>query len=112
MQCDEWFEDEDRTTQLIADNPDPSYQRASKRAKQLRDFYKSLIAYISVNTVLFVINLLVSPGDWWFLWVVGIWGFFLILEALTVFEYTIFPSGLFGHEWEEKKTKKLMEKGE
>ncbi len=44
------------------------YERARKRVKELRSFYASLTSYLSVNFVLFLINLFSSPGHWWFYW--------------------------------------------
>jgi len=42
------------------------YERAKKRVDEIRGFYTHAIVYVCVNLVLFLINLFLSPGGWWF----------------------------------------------
>ncbi|WP_225369356.1 2TM domain-containing protein [Methanobrevibacter arboriphilus] len=75
-----------------------------KRVKEVKIFYKSLISYIIINIFLFVINLIFSPGFWWFLFVVAIWGIFIVLQFLRIF---VFKNKIFGEDWEDKKNKRI-----
>ena len=80
------------------------YERARKRAKELKDFYTHAIVYVLVNIGLFLINLL-TGGGWWFYWPLIGWGVGLGVHALSVYGF----SGAFGQDWEERKTRQLME---
>ena len=82
--------------------------RAREQVAALRSFYTHLFTYIIVNLGLFLINLLTtrSHGPWWFYWPVLGWGIGLASHAFSVFG----AYGLFGHDWEDKQVKKLLEK--
>lgn len=80
--------------------------RAEKRVKELKGFYVNLLTYGVVNLGLFLINLLTSPGYWWFLWVMLGWGIGLVAHAAHVFG----AGGLFGRDWEERKIQEIMDK--
>ncbi len=82
------------------------YKRARKRVKELKEFYMHLSVFAAVNLTLFLINLVSSPGRWWFYWVTVFWGIGLIWHAFGVF----IEDRLFGKEWEEKKIREYMEK--
>ena len=82
------------------------YQRAQKRVHAVRGFWWSFIVYIVVNIILFIINLVRSPGDWWFYWALLGWGIFIVLHAISVF-----VTGKFqGKKWEEAKIKEVLKK--
>ena len=83
------------------------YERARKRVKELKGFYTHAAIYVLVNIMLFVINLL-TGGGWWFYWPLLGWGIGLGAHALNVFEF----GGRLGQDWEERKTRELMEKEE
>jgi hypothetical protein len=53
-----------------ADRDDRAYLAAKKRVDALLGFYIHLLAYVSVNLALFVINVLTrnDGGYWWFYW--------------------------------------------
>lgn len=101
--------------------PLSSYERAQKRIKEIKGFYGHLSAYVIVIAVV-----LIARGQFWsfqgnitsienidFLnwinWnVFGtpiIWGFFLVLHAISVFG----KNPLLGKAWEERQIKKYME---
>ena len=80
-----------------------SYKRAKKRVGELRGFYEHLIAYVVVNIMLVIINLVTSPDTLWFYWVTVFWGIGVICHAISVY-------GKLGKNWEEKKIKEIMEK--
>lgn len=84
---------------------DERYVRAKKRVENLKAFYIHLTVYILVNVMLFVINLTTFDGDWWFVYPLGGWGIGMIIHGIT-----IFASGRFGADWEERKIKEYMEK--
>jgi hypothetical protein len=84
------------------------YEEAKRRVKELKDFYRNLLTYAGVNILLIIINLITSPGSLWFYWVTIFWGIAIVLHASKVF---IFKGKFLGREWEEKKIKEIMEKG-
>lgn len=83
-----------------------SYYNAKRRVNEIKNFYRNLVSYIIVNIFLFLINLFFSPGVWWFLFVLAIWGIFLVLQFLRLF---VFKNKVFGNDWEEKKIKEYMD---
>ncbi len=83
-----------------------SYKKAKKRVGELRGFYEHLIAYVAVNIMLVIINLVTSPDALWFYWVTIFWGIGVIWHAISVFG----KRGKLGKNWEDKKIKELMEK--
>ncbi len=82
------------------------YERAKKRAEELKEFYHHLMVYVIVNAFLVVLNLLTSPGYYWFKWPLLGWGIGLTIHGATTF----FPSAFWGSDWEERKIKELMDK--
>jgi len=80
-----------------------SYKRAKERVGELRGFYEHLIAYVVVNIMLVIINLVTSPDALWFYWVTVFWGIGVIWHAISVY-------GKLGKNWEDKKIKEIMEK--
>ena len=86
---------------------DEKYEEARKRVKELKDFYRNFITYITINIILIIINLVTSPDSLWFYWVTIFWGIGVALHAANVF---IFKGKFLGREWEEKKIKELMKK--
>ena len=87
------------------DQEQQRYQRAHARVQALKGFYTHATAYVLVNVALFVINL-VTGGGWWFYWPLVFWGIGLGVHALMVFGL----GGRFGQDWEERKTRELMDK--
>ena len=64
------------------------YEEARKRVKAKRGFWGSLIFYIVVNIICFLIWALGDRGYPWFLWVLGPWGIVIILpHYLRVFVF-------------------------
>ena len=81
------------------------YKRARERVENLKSFYSHLTIFIMVNIMLFIINMMNNPGNWWFIYPLGGWGIGLVAHAFSVFSF-----GFFGPEWEEKKIREYMEK--
>jgi hypothetical protein len=85
---------------------DESYERARRRVRDLKDFYEHLGIYLIINFFLFALNVVVSPGKWWFYWVTLFWGVGLLFHALD----TILEGRILGREWEERKVREYVEK--
>jgi hypothetical protein len=78
------------------------YEEASKRVKERKRFYSGLATYAAVNAVLVVIWALSGRGHPWFLWPLGIWGVFVLVDFLRIF--------VFGKGSDDEAIKKEVEK--
>ncbi|KAF2509341.1 2TM domain-containing protein [Flavobacterium sp. P21] len=87
-------------------NDEDKYYLAKKKVENIKGFYGNLTAFILVNIILIVINLMTSPNHLWFYWPLLWWGVGVVFHGLKVFE--VFP--VLGKDWEEKKIKEFMEK--
>lgn len=81
------------------------YERARKRVQELKGFYVHALMYLLVNVALLVMDLL-TPGGPWFYWPMLGWGIGLAAHGLGTFGLP----GLFGADWEERKTRELVER--
>jgi len=54
-------------------------------AKERVDFRTHLVVFLAVNLLLFAINMLSTPGAWWFYWVTIFWGFGVLMHGFTVY---------------------------
>jgi hypothetical protein len=52
---------------------------------KVRCFFVHLFVYLAVNALLIAVNLLYTPGHYWFLYPLLGWGLALILHAFAVF---------------------------
>ena len=86
---------------------DERYEKAKKRVKDLKHFYRDLISYVTINVILVIINLVTSPGKLWFYWVTIFWGIAVLLHASKVF---LLKGKFLGEDWEEEKIREIMEK--
>lgn len=66
-------------------NKDEIYEEAKAIVKAKKDFYRDLITWAVVNTVLIVIWALSDRGSLWFLWPLCIWGAFVLFHYIRVF---------------------------
>jgi len=62
-----------------------AYERATARAESKLRFYTHLTVYLTVGTLLVVINLSASPETLWVVWPLAGWGVGVLLHALDVF---------------------------
>lgn len=81
-----------------------AYEKASKRVKELKDFYGNLISYCVFVPFLFFINYRTSPNYWWAFWPMLGWGIGVISHGIKVFGIS--------SNWEEKQIRKYMQKEE
>jgi hypothetical protein len=84
---------------------DAKYRNALERVRRIRGFYVHLGIYALVNSLLFLINIVTTPGVLWFYWPLFGWGLGVALHALIVFGL----GSVFGPDWEEKKMKEFMD---
>lgn len=90
----------------MEDNLDPRYKEARRHVKNLRGFYSHAITYVCVIGGLLLVNLLISPRQFWVQWAATGWGIGLLAHGLSVFTF----SGAFGKEWEERKIREYLER--
>ena len=62
-------------------------QRIEKRVEEKLGFYTHLAVYILVNGLLIAINLITSPGTYWFMWTLIGWGIGVLFHGLGVFVF-------------------------
>lgn len=74
--------------------------------EELRSFYSHFFIYLLINAFFFVIDMLTSPGRWWFYWPMLGWGIGLFVHFMGVFVI----GRAFGKDWEEKKIRELMDR--
>jgi len=91
------------------DQEQTRYQRAHERVEALKGFYVHASVYVLVNLGLFAINAL-TAGTWWFYWPLILWSIALGIHAVVLFVFE--GRGPLGEEWEERKTKEMIEKEE
>lgn len=81
-----------------------AYEKARKRVKKIKSFYRSLINALFTIALVGGINYYVD--QWahpWFLWVVFGFGISLFFQALKVYDFSIFSK-----DWETRKIKEYM----
>ncbi|MGS0747937.1 2TM domain-containing protein [Halpernia sp. GG3] len=87
------------------------YQKAKKRVKRIKGFYTHFLVYICVNALIVYLNYQdLRPGESYFHWhnfyTLFFWGIGLAAHGLSVF----LPNFILGNDWEERKTRELMDK--
>lgn len=88
------------------DDEERRYQQAKERVQEIKGFYVHLMIYLIVNAGIFLVNILVTPKHLWFYWPILGWGVGILAHGVGVFGLGPF----FGHEWEERKIKQIMDK--
>ncbi|MFS4467980.1 2TM domain-containing protein [Maribacter sp. 2210JD10-5] len=85
------------------------YYRAKERVDQMKKFYTSLTSYVVFISLLGGLNYWIDEWRYpWFLWAAFGWGIGLVFQAVKAFGFNPF----FGKDWEDRKIKELMQKGE
>lgn len=80
--------------------------RARKRVRDLRGLYVHVAIYVVFMGGLTLINWLTGTHTWWVVWPIVGWGIGLGAHAVAV----LFEGTLLGPEWEERKTRELIER--
>ena len=79
---------------------DLSFEKASRRVRELKKYYGNLASYCVIIPFLLIINLLSSPDHLWFYWPALGWGIGILLHTFKTFG--------FSESWEEKKIQEIM----
>ena len=87
---------------------DAAVERATKRVKELRDFYVHVTVYVVVNAGLVLLDLVQGDGLQWAQWVIFGWGIGLAAHAVSVF---VFESKS-ASRWEARKLAEFTEEEE
>jgi two-component system LytT family sensor kinase len=90
---------------IIMEN-NKTYESAKRKAGLLKELYSHLSTYLFVNGILFLVNYLTSPGDWWVLYPLIGWGVCLTIHGID----TIVKVSGFWDKWEYRKTEEIMHK--
>ncbi|MEM7292794.1 MAG: 2TM domain-containing protein [Pseudomonadota bacterium] len=88
-------------------DPDSPPPDAIRYVKKVRGFYGHLTQYVAVIALLFVINLLTSPGYIWAIFPALGWGVGVLFHAAAVFDWLpSFP----GKNWERRQIERYLER--
>jgi hypothetical protein len=96
---------DEKEREMKMNTKDNEYQKEKTRVAEMVGFYGHLGAYVLVNSLLFLIDILTPPDILWFYWPLLGWGIGIVMHAAYVF-------GLgrwFGSDWEEKRIKESTE---
>ena len=98
--------DPEKQSMMTTDNKLGEKQEAEafQYVRNLRQFYQHCFRYLMVNLILVLTNFLTSPHYWWVLWVIGGWGFGLIMHAARLFG----PDWMLGPDWEKRQVEKRL----
>lgn len=92
-------------------------ERAKKRVRELKGYYRHIFIFLLVNGVLLVVRMGVLNGmmpdgfpnePFFYDWIIGniaIWGLILLVHTLLVFRHKL----TFFKKWEERQIQKYME---
>ena len=80
--------------------------RARRRVHRLRELYMHAAIFVVVMGGLVLLNWIITPDFWWVAFPAVAWGIGLAAHAVSV----LFEDSLFGTEWEERKTRQLLER--
>ena len=61
------------------------YNKAEKKVDKKISFYHHLFSYVVVISILFIVNYVFTPSEWWFCWVALFWGIGVLFNYLKVF---------------------------
>lgn len=79
-------------------------QMALEYVREIKGFYSHLICYAIIITLLFILNLVTSPGYIWAGWPAMGWGIGVISHGVSVFK----EFDLLGHDWEKRQVEKRL----
>ena len=87
------------------DGGDPEVRAVRRRVRQKLDLYRNITWFVIVVGGLALLDWS-TGGGWWVQWVAGIWGAFLVVQALSAFRV---PT-LWGREAEDRMVQQEMER--
>lgn len=61
------------------------YHKAERRVDEKIKFYNKVFRYIFINSILFIVNLIFTPGIWWCSAVMLFWGIGIMVRFVNVF---------------------------
>lgn len=82
-----------------------AYDRARRKAKEIKGFYINLTLYLTTVPIIIFVNLTFSPEFHWFWFSAAGWGIGVLVHAMGTFGFPF-----LGKNWEERKLKELIEK--
>ena len=82
------------------------YHRAERRVDEKIKFYNKVFRYIFINSILFIVNLIFTPGIWWFSAVMLFWGIGILVRFINVF--VLYEH--FDEDYRERMIEKEMSK--
>ncbi len=77
-----------------------------EQVRAIKCFYSSLMSYIIIVPLLFVVNYFTSPNYFWAIWPAMGWGIGLVCHGLSAFKII----DLFGADWEKRQVEKRLAK--
>ena len=77
---------------------------ALRHVRKLKGFYAHLLQYVLIVSGLVVLNLVMSPSNWWVIWVALGWGVGVLAHAMRAFDMVPFLNG----EWERREDEKFL----
>ena len=92
----------------ISMTEDKDYIEARKRVKRKKDFYEHFTTYLVISIFLLALNMITSPGRWWWHWPVMGWGMAVLFNYLDVFG--IPGVGPMNKEWEKQAIEEELTK--
>lgn len=78
---------------------------ARLRVKQEARFYRSLVSAVIICMLLWGVNYLTSPGNYWVIWVALIWGSLLVIRGMRLFMF-----GEITEKWRKARLQKILRK--
>jgi hypothetical protein len=76
---------------------DWKYQKARKRVRKVKGFYKHLGTWVVFGVFFVVLNMVTDPGEFWAIFPIMGWGVGVAIHAIGTFG---FPG--MGDDWEER----------
>lgn len=95
----ELYEEEIKATIAIDHRIEEARQRIAYEMK----FFRKLIIFVVTCLCLMILNYFTFTGNYWSLWVVGIWGMVLIVRAMNIFVFY-----QFFNKWKQKRLNKML----
>ena len=80
------------------------YRRAKARVEALKALWTHALMFAVICGGFFLLDMLTTPGRWWFYWPTAMWG----IALATHFFIVVVRGSIFGREWEERKLRQFL----